>query len=844
MKKKCDIIIPVYNSADWVELCVEAAVKSDISNIIQKIIIVDDCSNVETKETLLKLAKKYNLLEIITNESNLGFVKTCNKGMKQSKADYIMLLNSDCLLAEDTTSKLINHLIKNRKVGLICPLSNNAANISIPIPLGLNYIQYDKLLGKKFPGQNFNACTIVGNCMIITKECYEAVGGLDEAYGMGYGEETDYQFKAQEKGFSALVAIDTYVFHKSQMSFGDNEVLSERKQKNLNLFLTRWGYEYQECLKEYEKNDPVKYVLEMLTEGDHVQAKGYKSKVFDMEYNSRVKDIDNKYMVSEISIQQSKHRVNKFKILSQKALDVYKQEGIGMMLKRSAWYLLGKDAFPEKNITPNNRMNVLPNTEKICSFKDIIFITNNNCTHNISEIMEALSFNGLYSDVISINKMSTAFLKCYRGVIFVDCEMSEEITLFIEKAYELNKSIFIYSTEKNRLYLNRYKDIGEKISGVILDSKINNELVKDKFKNIYTLEYIDENSQIKEEITLNGYKLVKFIKQNLKQNIAFILPSIFSCGGVNVVIKHCQILKQEGYDVFIINMSEPEDSCFSDGEEILVISEIRTQMVGSIDKVVATMWLTNNYIDTLTNYNERYYLVQGFETAFYEKDDIQNRGAANATYSVDKYKYITVSQWCKNWLENDFERNTYLARNGLNVSQFQFKKREFNNKITILIEGDPGSFYKNIDESFRITNKLDPAKFEIVFLSNNAYPKQWYRVDKFYHKLGYNEVVKVYQEAHILLKSSILESFSYPPLEMMCTGGLVVAVQNGGNSEFLKHGENSLIYEKGNIEDAINKINELVEDKLLREKLIDNGLKTANERSWEKLRKEIIEAYQ
>ena len=129
-------------------------------------------------------------------------------------------------------------------------------------------------------------------------------------------------------------------------------------------------------------------------------------------------------------------------------------------------------------------------------------------------------------------------------------------------------------------------------------------------------------------------------------------------------------------------------------------------------------------------------------------------------------------------------------------------------------------------------------------MSYNAQPKDWYKYDKFYNKIDHDEVYKVYQECDILLKSSLLESFSYPPIEMMATGGVCVVAPNGGNKEYLVNEENCLLYEQGNIEDAIEKINKVVTDKKLREKLIENGLKTAANRSWDNIEKDILKMYE
>lgn len=297
MKKKCDIIIPVYNAPEWVSLCIEAINISDQSNVINKIIIIDDCSNSETKELLRELEKKNKKVFCIHNEQNLGFVKSCNKGLALSNSDYIMLLNSDCLLAYDTTCRLINILENYRDVGLISPLSNNAANLSVSIPDNANYLQVDKLL-YQLSDVFYPACTITGNCLVISRSCYEVVGGLDEAFGMGYGEETDYQFRAAQAGFKSIIAGNAYVFHKSQVSFGNNDVLNQRKKRNRDLFFDRWGDEYYRLLKEYEKNDPALIAQQYLYR-KHNEILRTEISPFSKEFIKMVAEVDCQKNVSE-----------------------------------------------------------------------------------------------------------------------------------------------------------------------------------------------------------------------------------------------------------------------------------------------------------------------------------------------------------------------------------------------------------------------------------------------------------------------------------------------------------------------------------------------------------------
>lgn len=342
--------------------------------------------------------------------------------------------------------------------------------------------------------------------------------------------------------------------------------------------------------------------------------------------------------------------------------------------------------------------------------------------------------------------------------------------------------------------------------------------------------------------TYTGYSLTKFISSKLPKTIAFVLPTTNISGGVNVILKHCSILKNVGMNVFIINSDKVNDNIINNDGEIEVISNVTSKIDAKIDVMVASLWATLDYVKKYPKVLEKAYLVQNFETDFMKYGDY-GKIIANSTYSYDDIKYITISKWCQNWLENKYERKVSFIRNGINLNQFPYKERKFNKKIKILVEGNSDDYYKNVDESFKIVEKLDKSKYEIQFLSYQGKPKNWYYVDKFMHRVPYNQVGKVYQDADILIKSSILESFSYPPLEMMATGGVCVVVPNDGNIEYLKDEENCLFYEKGNIDQAVQQIERLSNDKKLRDHLIKEGIKTAKSRNWKEIEKEIVEVY-
>ena len=377
------------------------------------------------------------------------------------------------------------------------------------------------------------------------------------------------------------------------------------------------------------------------------------------------------------------------------------------------------------------------------------------------------------------------------------------------------------------------KDFEKKLEKLVKDKEYREEVATNAY-----------NRVIKNNVTTySGHGLAKFIKSKLHKNIAFVLPTTNISGGVNVVIRHIGMLKKQGYDVTVINMDDNDTDIESRWGTVRVLKKHKTKFNGYFDTMVATLWATLDFIKKYPNVKNRMYLVQNYETDFADFGKFM-RIEANATYEDETgVKYLTISKWCENWLKEKFEKECKYAPNGIDLQQFEFKKRNFKGKIKILVEGNSDDYYKNVDESFKIVEKLDKKKYEIHFLSYQGTPKKWYYVDKFMHKVPYSEVGKVYQEADILIKSSILESFSYPPLEMMATGGLVVVAPNGGNIEYIKDEENCLFYEPGNINDAVEKIERLAKDSKLRDKLIKGGVNTSKAREWKKIEKEIIELY-
>jgi len=394
-------------------------------------------------------------------------------------------------------------------------------------------------------------------------------------------------------------------------------------------------------------------------------------------------------------------------------------------------------------------------------------------------------------------------------------------------------------------------ELQDGITGVLVKNdndwlEVLESLVLDAEKRQYISKNAYEDAVAHRTTITTGKKLADWFSEKFATNIVFVLPSSEISGGVNVVLKHADILREHGRDVTIINAVSKKlhtrDARKLDGyNEVL---SYRTSVEQSVDEMVATLWATVPYVRKNPTARVKSYFVQNFETDFLTPGD-KSRLLANSTYCYSDLKYTTMSLWCKDWLKSNYGQDALYASNGLWGERYVYKKRNLGNRKTrILIEGDPQSEWKNVDEAFRVTNQLDRDKFEINFLSYYAKPKSWYQVDNFHQKVPSEKVGEIYAKNDILLKTSLLESFSYPPLEMMATGGFVVVIPNGGNLEYLKDEENCLMFEKGDDKKAIAQIERIVSDRKLQDQLSENGRKLAHDYNWDTVEEQILRIYE
>ena len=222
------IIIVNYNVRDFLNNALVSVFRA-LEGMNGEVFVVDNASDDGSSDLV---RRSFPNVRLIANNVNVGFAKANNQALALSSGKYLLLLNPDTIVQEDTFRTLINFFEANGDVGMAgCKILNPdgtlqlACRRSFPTPWvaftkvsGLSLLfGSTKLFGKYNltylnPDESYEVDAISGSCMMIRREVFNTIGGLDESFFM-YGEDLDWCYRVQKGGWKVFYVADTKIIH-------------------------------------------------------------------------------------------------------------------------------------------------------------------------------------------------------------------------------------------------------------------------------------------------------------------------------------------------------------------------------------------------------------------------------------------------------------------------------------------------------------------------------------------------------------------------------------------------------------------------------------------------------
>lgn len=222
------VIVVSYNVREFVKQCLHSLSRAHFTGQVE-IVVVDNDSYDGTAEMV---RRSFPMVRLVANQSNRGFAAAANQGVAASIGDFVLLLNPDTIVEEQTLQVLSDYLRAHPETGCVGPKILNsdgslqaACKRSFPTP----WVALTHLLGlaalfpksRRFarynltyldPDQTHVVEAVSGSCMCLPRWIWGEIGPMDEAFFL-FGEDLDYCYRIGQAGYQVVYHPATHIVH-------------------------------------------------------------------------------------------------------------------------------------------------------------------------------------------------------------------------------------------------------------------------------------------------------------------------------------------------------------------------------------------------------------------------------------------------------------------------------------------------------------------------------------------------------------------------------------------------------------------------------------------------------
>ncbi len=250
------IIIPVFNKVDFTFQCLQSLFQ-EIDLTTTEVIVVNNAS---TDETIRVLAHFGDLIRVIANRENQGFVDACNQGADVASGEYLLFLNNDTIVQAGWLGNLLDTVKNDSSVGAVGSMFlypdgriQEAGGI-----IWNSGEAYHYGWGESPTDRKYNFTREVDYCsaasLLVRKRLFDKLGGFDRRYAPAYYEDVDLCFGIRSLGHKVIFQPLSKVIHYEGVTAGRDTAANTKTYQFINRkkFTEKWG----EALAKQFENDP------------------------------------------------------------------------------------------------------------------------------------------------------------------------------------------------------------------------------------------------------------------------------------------------------------------------------------------------------------------------------------------------------------------------------------------------------------------------------------------------------------------------------------------------------------------------------------------------------------
>lgn len=243
--KDVAIIIVSWNVRRPLQDCLESIFRLPSNEKPHQVIVVDNAS---IDGTVDMLQRHFSEVNVVANQSNVGFASANNQGIRLSGAPAILLLNPDTILHPGSLPRMLQAFAAHAKAGIVAPKLLNAdgtvqpsvrrlptATALIAIALKFRHVWKNFAPLRKYMATDLDENVeqavgqVMGAAFLIRREVIKAIGLLDENFYVWF-EEVDYCKRAADVGWETWYIPSSTVTHLGGESFKQQPNLQRQRQ--------------------------------------------------------------------------------------------------------------------------------------------------------------------------------------------------------------------------------------------------------------------------------------------------------------------------------------------------------------------------------------------------------------------------------------------------------------------------------------------------------------------------------------------------------------------------------------------------------------------------------------
>ncbi len=222
------VIIVNYNVKYFLEQALTSLKRASKDFKVEYFVIDNDSSDGSVEY----IQENIPWVKLIVNRENVGFARANNQGLENAKGRYLLIINPDTVVGEETLKTLITFMEEHPKVGAVGPkIIDRKGKFEIdsrrtfPTPFsafckmtGLSALFPQSRLFAKYNLTYLSSETegevdaLSGCFMLVRREVYESVGGFDDDYFM-YGEDLDWCWRIKQAGWKVYYYPRAEIIH-------------------------------------------------------------------------------------------------------------------------------------------------------------------------------------------------------------------------------------------------------------------------------------------------------------------------------------------------------------------------------------------------------------------------------------------------------------------------------------------------------------------------------------------------------------------------------------------------------------------------------------------------------